>query len=402
MRAYERLINYVKIKSPSCEEAKETPTSKGQIELGELLVKELKSMGVLDAKQDDKGYVYAKIPASLGFESKPMIGLISHLDTFDAFIDADINPRIHENYQGQVIKLNDRIALDPANFPDLADEAHKGKTLITSDGNTLLGADGKAGIAEIMSAIEELLSNDFKHPGICIAFIPDENLLTDGSFNILEFSADYAYTFDGGDIGDLEYDNFNAAKAEIEIRGVSVHTGDAKNVMKNAAKIAAELAGMLPRLSSPEHTEGYEGFFHLSKIYADQVSGHMTVLIRDHDMQLFEDKKAYLGRLCRYINDKHGAGTAVMTIEEQYRNMLTVMKDKMFLIKDARAACEKAGVVTTDRPVRGGTVGSKLSFMGIPCPNIGSGGACLHGPYEYIFAEDMDKMVSVIINLITK
>lgn len=402
MRAYERFIEYVKIKSPSYENTGEKPSSKGQLDLADYLVKELKELGLSDTRVDEYGYVYAKLPASPGYESKPSVGLISHLDTPNSYIEHEIRPVIHENYQGELIQLNERIVLNPKMFPDLADESHRGKTLITSDGNTLLGADGKAGIAEIMTALEEIITNHIMHPCICIAFVPDENVgaYLEG-FNILDFSADYAYTFDGGEIGDLEYDNFNAAKAEISIRGVTVHAGDAKNIMKNAIRIAAEIASMLPELASPEYTEGYEGFFHLTGMSGDIVSGHLTILIRDHDSKLFEDKKEYLRRICRYINDKHGEGTATITIQEQYRNMLSVIKDKMFLIKNAREACEKAGIVATDKPVRGGTLGSKLSFMGIPCPNIGSGGACFHGPYEYIFVEDMDSMVKAIVNLVT-
>lgn len=402
MRAYERFIEYVKIKSPSYEDVGKIPSSEGQRKLAEILVEELRALGVADVKVDEHAYVYAKLSPSPGFESKPSIGFISHLDTLATYVEDEICPVIHENYQGQAIRLNDRITLDPKVFSDLADEAHKGKTLITTNGNTLLGGDGKAGMAEIITAIEEIITGDIKHPGICVAFIPDQNVDMLKYFNILDFSADYAYTFDGGDLGDLEYDNFNAAKAEISIRGITVHTGEAKNIMKNAAKIAAELAGMLPRLSSPEHTEGYEGFFHLAKISGDIVSSHLTVLIRDHDNDLFEDKKDYLRRLCQYINDKHGEKTASLHIENQYKNMLSAIKDKMFLIKNARIAFEKAGIVPSEKPVRGGTLGSKLSFMGIPCPNIGSGGNCFHGPYEYIFAEDMDKMVSVILNLVTQ
>lgn len=402
MRAYERFIEYVKFKSPSYENVSERPSSKGQRDLADYLVKELKELGLSDTRVDEYGCVYAKLPASLGYESKPSIGLISHLDTLDSYIEQEIRPIVHNNYQGNAIQLNDRITLDPKMFPDLADESYRGKTLITSDGNTLLGADGKAGIAEIMTALEEIITNHIMHPCICIAFVPDANVGNClENFNILDFSADYAYTFDGGKIGDLEYDNFNAAKAEISIRGVTVHTGDAKNVMKNAIRIAVEAASMLPKLASPEHTEGYEGFFHLAKMTGNIVSSQLTVLIRDHDNELFEDKKDYLRRICQYLNDKHGEGTATITIQEQYRNMLAVIKDKMFLIKNAREACGEVGITAVDKPVRGGTLGSKLSFMGIPCPNIGSGGACFHGPYEYIFAEDMDKMVKAIVHLLT-
>lgn len=402
MRAYERLIEYIKIKSPSYEDKIERPSSKGQLELAQYLLKELKSIGVEDAKVDKYGYVYAKLPASLGYESKASIGLISYMDTLNSYIDYDISPIIHENYQGEEIRLNDKVVLDPKVFKDLAEERHKGMTLITSDGNTLLGSDGKAGIAEIMTAIEYIIQNSIKHPCICISFMPDvSNGCKLTEFNLLEFSADFAYTLDCGKIGYIEYDNFNAARAKIIINGTTVHTGDAKNIMKNASIIAVEIASMLPRLASPEHTEGKEGFFHLEKIRGDITKCELSVIVRDHDNEMFEEKKNYITKICEYVASKYGGNIIEVEIEEQYRNMLSVIKDNMFLIRNAKTAFENVGIDAKEHKVRGGTVGSILSFMGIPCPNLTSGGEGFHGPYEHIFAEDIDKMSEMLVNLIT-
>lgn len=402
MKAYERFIEYVKIKSPCYEDVAERPSSKGQLELARYLLDELKGMGVENSKIDKYGYLYAKLPASLGYESKPSIGLISYLDILNSYIDYDISPIIHKNYQGEEIRLNDKVVLDPKVFKDLAEESHKGMTLITSDGNTLLGTDGKAGIAEIMTAIEYIIQNNVKHPEICISFIPDSSNRCDlNDFNLLEFSADFAYTLDCGKIGYIEYDNFNAARAKIVINGRTVHTGDAKGIMKNASIIAVEIASMLPRLAAPEYTEGKEGFFHLERIKGDITKCELLMIIRDHDNEKFEEKKSYIKKICEYIDSKYGGGIVEVEIEEQYKNMFSVIKNSMFLIKNAKKAFASVSMDAKEHQIRGGTAGSILSFMGIPCPNLTSGGYAFHGPYEHIFAEDIDKMVEMLVHLVT-
>ena len=400
MRAYERLLNYVKVYTTSDEESSSHPTTKRQFDLANMLVEEMKSLGIENARCDENCYVYGYIPATKGYEDKKAIGLIAHLDTAPAACGENVKPQIIENYDGGdiVLKGNNSI-LSPKRFPHLKNL--KGRTLITTDGTTLLGADDKAGIAEILTACETILKENIPHGKICIGFTPDEEVgLGAHLFNVKEFGADFAYTIDGGIEGEISYENFNASAAEIEIHGVSVHPGSAKNTMINAVNVGIELNGMLPSCEKPEHTEGYEGFYYLESFSGNTDYAKMSYILRDHDHSKLEAKKATLLLAEKLINEKYGEGTVKITISDQYKNMAEHVKPCIHLIDNAIAAMKTLNVTPIIEPIRGGTDGATLSYMGLPCPNLGTGGFAYHGEYEHITVEGMDICTDIIVEIL--
>lgn len=400
MRAYERLINYVKIMTPSDESSETTPSSACQFDLAKALVEELRAFGVADARVGDKCYVYGSLPATPGMETRPALGLIAHMDTVSDFADRPVNPIVHENYDGCDLVLGDSgRVLEVSKFPWLADM--RGQTLITSDGNTILGADDKAGIAEIMTLVERIAAEKIPHGRLCIGFTPDEEIGRGADyFDVAGFGAEYAYTVDGGLAGGIEFENFNAAAAHIVFHGYNVHPGSSKNLMINAALLACRFNEMLPADQTPRETEGYEGFFHLVGISGEVAEATLDYIIRDHDAQKFEEKKAKIAEISDELNKIYGAGTVEYTLRDQYRNMREKLAPCMFLIENAKKAAVAAGLTPSIEPIRGGTDGARLSFMGLPCPNLGTGGGAGHGPYEHASAEAMDAIVDMLKNLI--
>ncbi|MCR5195712.1 MAG: peptidase T [Pseudobutyrivibrio sp.] len=396
MRAYERLLNYVKVYTTSDEDSNTVPSTARQFDLANILVKELKALGVDNAEVDDKCYVYAHIPATSGYESKKAIGFIAHMDTAPDFTGENVNPIVEENYNGEDVVLGTSgRTIKVSDFPHLA--SLKGRTLIHTDGTTLLGADDKSGIAEIMTFVEEILNSNEPHGKICIGFTPDEEIGAGADhFDVAKFGADFAYTVDGGEENAVEYENFNAAGAEVEFTGVSIHPGDAKDIMVNAALVAMEFNAMLPPTEVPSKTEGYQGFIHLTDMAGEVSSAKLSYIIRDHDKGKFADKKKVMEHACNIINQKYGDGTCKLTIKDQYQNMLEKIKPHQFLIDYAFKALEDAGENPKAVAIRGGTDGARLSFMGLPCPNLGTGGYNFHGPMEHITAEGMDTVVKVL------
>ncbi len=398
MRAYERFLEYVKINTQSDEDSGTHPSFDGEFELAKKLKAELEELG-LTVDLDDNCYVMAHLDATKGFEDKPTLGLIAHMDTAPAFSGMDVKPVIHKDYDGKDVIYPCGKVMKADDFPHLA--KLKGETLITSDGTTLLGADDKAGVSEIMTAIETLIKEERPHGPIAVAFTPDEEIGEGAdNFDIKKFSADFAYTVDGGDVNAIEYENFNAADAKIGIKGVSVHPGTAKNVMINALNVAHELHSMLPEDARPEHTEGYEGFFHLIHMEGGCDSAKMQYIIRDHDRDEFEKKKNLIKETADRINSKYGDDTVSITINDSYYNMLEKIRPHMYLIDAARAAISSEGLTVEEVPIRGGTDGARLSYEGLPCPNLGTGGFNFHGPFECITVERMDMAVRVILNII--
>lgn len=396
MRAYERLLNYVKVYTTSDEESTTTPSTSRQFDLGNMLVEELKKIGVTDAQIDDKCYVYGTIPATKGLEDKPAVGFIAHMDTAPDFTGENVKPVVVENYDGKDVVLGESgRVLKVSDFPHLKNL--KGRTLIHTDGTTLLGADDKAGISEIMTFAEELINSDTPHCKICIAFTPDEEIGAGADhFDVEYFGAKFAYTVDGGAENEVEYENFNAAGAKVTFTGFNIHPGDAKDKMINSALVAMEFDALLPKNETPRDTSGYEGFYHLLDIKGDVAETRLNYIIRDHDEDKFEERKAIMLRAAEAINAKYGEGTCDIKIEDQYKNMLCQIKPHMFLIDNAFAAMKDAGVNPEAVAIRGGTDGARLSFMGLPCPNLGTGGYSFHGPYEHITAEGMDTVVKVL------
>ena len=396
MRAYERLLNYVKIYTTSDEESTTVPSTARQFDLAKILVDELQSLGVTDARVDDKCYVYGTIPATAGYEDKKSLGFIAHMDTAPDFTGENVNPIVEENYDGEdvVLATSGRV-ISVADFPHL--KSLKGRTLIHTDGTTLLGADDKSGIAEIMTFVEELLNSNEPHGKICIGFTPDEEIGAGADhFDVKTFGADFAYTVDGGEENAVEYENFNAAGATVKFNGVNIHPGDAKDIMVNAALVAMEFNAMLPPTEVPSKTSGYEGFFHLTDMSGEVSTAKLSYIIRDHDEKKFADKKKVMEHAANIINQKYGEGTCVLEIKDQYQNMLEKIKPHMFLIDYAFKALEDAGENPKAVAIRGGTDGARLSFMGLPCPNLGTGGYNFHGPMEHITAEGMDTVVKVL------
>ena len=398
MRAYERFLRYIHFETASDEKSESRPSTPGQLVLGRALVQEMLNLGIRDAHMDGHGYVYGSIPATA--ESYPAIGLIAHMDVSNAVPCAPMNERIIENYDGGDVLLAGGDVLSPADYPELKDRA--GKDLIVTDGKTLLGADDKAGVAEIMTACERILSGDAPHGKICIAFTPDEEIGSGAdSFNVAAFGADYAYTVDGDDVGAIEYENFNAAGARFVFHGKSVHPGSAKNKLVNAALLAMEFNSMLPPQERPEHTEGYEGFYYLCDMAGDTENAKLDYIIRDHDRARFEAKKANVARIAEYMNTKYGEGTVEYAVKDSYYNMREVIEPHMHIIRRAENAYRAVGVEPYAKPIRGGTDGSRLSFMGLPCPNLATGGMNYHGRFECIAVQDMDKMTDMLVALLT-
>ncbi|HPF54656.1 MAG TPA: peptidase T [Clostridia bacterium] len=402
MRAYERLLNYVKIHTASSDESESVPTTERQKDLGRILVQELLDMGVSNAHMDEFGYVYASIPATSGCESAPSMGFIAHVDTIPDFCGENVKPRLVENYDGGEIVLGESgRTISPKVFPHLTKLA--GRTLIVTDGTTLLGADDKAGVAEIMTLAEKLLTSDIPHGKICIGFTPDEEVGKGAShFNIPEFGADFAYTVDGDLEGEVVYENFNAASAAITIHGFNVHPGSAKDKMINASLVAMELNAMLPSGDTPRDTENYEGFFHLCEITGNVETCKMYYIIRDHNPERFEGRKETLMHVIKLLNEKYGSGTVVMQMRDQYRNMCELIKPCFHLIDNAVAVIRELGLEPVIEPIRGGTDGATLSYMGLPCPNLGTGGSAFHGPYEHVSIEGMDYCVDILLGIVEK
>ncbi len=398
MRACERFLEYVKINTQSDEESGTHPSFDGEFDLAKKLKDELGEMGI-EATLDDNCYLMAHIPATAGYEDRPVLGFIAHMDTAPAYSGRDVKPMIREDYDGKDVVYPCQKVMKVSEFPDLL--RLKGETLITSDGATLLGADDKAGVSEIMTAVERIINEKIQHGPIAIAFTPDEEIGEGAdNFDVEKFKAAYAYTVDGGDVCEFEYENFNAADAKIDIQGVSVHPGTAKNVMINALNVAHDLHALLPKEERPEHTEGYEGFFHLVSLKGDCNSAQLHYIIRDHDRDKFEAKKETIKKCVETINSKYKEGTATLVLTDSYYNMLDQIRPHMHLVDTAKKAIRSAGLTFVEVPVRGGTDGARLSYMGLPCPNLGTGGFNYHGPFECITAERMDKAVDVILNII--
>ncbi len=402
MRAYERLLKYVKIYTTSSDESGTVPSTERQFDLARLLVDELKALGAADAYVDGKCYVYAHLPATEGCESATPIGFIAHLDTAPDFCGKDVNPHIIENYDGKDVSLGESgRVLKVSDFPHLSKLS--GRTLIVTDGTTLLGADNKAGIAEIMTLVEHFTSTGAPHGPISVCFTPDEEIGSGAdNFDLDAFGAKYAYTVDGGEEGEVVYENFNACSAKFEISGVNIHPGEAKNRMVNAQLVAMEINASLPAGDIPSHTEGYEGFFHLCNMSGSVESATLYYIVRDHDEKKFEERKQLLQNIESQINSKYGEGTVKLTICEQYRNMKEKILPCYEIIENALAATKEAGIEPLICPIRGGTDGARLSFMGLPCPNLGTGGYAFHGPFEHITAEGMDKAVEILIGIVGK
>ena len=398
MRAYERLLNYVQFDTASNEASETCPSTPGQLELGRSLVEEMRLMGISNARMDENGYVYGEIPANA--EGFPAIGLIAHMDTVDCVPALPMHARIVENYDGGAVQLEGGDVLDPADYPEL--KLRAGKDLIVTDGRTLLGADDKAGVAEIMTACEQLLLQNLPHGEVRIAFTPDEEIGRGADrFDVKGFGADYAYTVDGDELGGIEYENFNAASAQLSFHGRSVHPGSAKNKLVNAALLAMEFDSLLPPQERPEHTEGYEGFYHLCGVKGETELAESVYIIRDHDRDRFETRKKTVERIAAYMNEKYGAGTVECNVQDSYYNMREVIEPRMDIIRRAGAAYRAVGVAPFEKPIRGGTDGSKLSFMGLPCPNLATGGMNYHGRFECIAVQDMDKMAEMLVALLT-
>ena len=402
MKAYERFLKYVAVWTASDENSKSVPTTKRQLDLGALLVEEMKALGLSDVKMDEYGYVYGYLPATEGMEAVPALGLIAHLDTAPDYNGRDVKPQLIENYDGKDVELGTSgKVLTVKDFPRLS--SYKGRTLITTDGTSLLGADDKAGIAEILTVVEELIKEKTPHGKLCIAFTPDEEVGGGADYlKLSEFGAVYGYTLDGSHEGEIQFENFNAAGAEVIVHGVNVHPGSAKDIMKNAQTIAMELHGMLPKAECPEKTEGYEGFYHLTEFNGTVEQAVMKYIIRDFDPVLFDVKQEKLRQTVAQINAIYGEGTAEVKIEESYRNMREKIEPCMQLIEYAKAACKEAGVEPDVSPIRGGTDGARLSFRGLPCPNLGTGGDGFHGPFEHITVEGMDLSVEIVKKIIKK
>ena len=400
MRAYERFLNYVPVWTTSDETSDTVPSADRELVLARMLVEEMKGLGIADARVDDKGYVYGHIPATPGCEDKPSLGLVAHMDTVADASGENIKPQIIENYDGKDVVLKgsgDILKVDE--FPYLAEL--KGRTLITTDGTTLLGADDKAGIAEILTVAEEIIKEGLPHGKICIGFTPDEEIARGAKhFDVEGFGADYAYTLDGDEEGEIQFENFNASTAFITIHGVSVHTGSAKDVMVNSQTIATEIHQMLPVNERPETTEGYEGFYHLVSVQGNVTTTKMKYFIRDFDRRSFDARAQKLRDIAEEMNKKYGEGKVEVEIVESYYNMREKIEPCMQLIDYAKAAIEHAGITPFVSPVRGGTDGARLSFKGLPCPNLGTGGHAFHGVFEHITVEGMDKAVLIVKDII--
>ena len=404
MRAYERLIMYAEYAAASDSTSETCPSTPEQLEFGRALVKEMLELGIKDAHMDEHGYVYGTIEANIENWDGPVIGFIAHMDVVRDVPFENIKPRVVENYDGGDIVLNPEqgLILSPDQYPSLKN--YVGHDLVVTDGTTLLGADNRAGIAEIMTMAEILLSNpEIKHGTIKIGFTPDEEIGRGADrFDVAGFGADFAYTVDGGAFGEVEYENFNAATAKVTIKGKNIHPGTAKNQMKNASLIAMEFNSLLPAVERPEHTEGYEGFYHLIDLKGIVEEASLTYIIRDHDRDKFEAKKAQMERIADWLNEKYGESTVTIEITDSYYNMVEEIKPHWHLIETAFEAVKEVGGQPYSIPIRGGTDGARLSFMGLPCPNLGTGSHNHHSKFEYACVQAMDDCTAVLVKIAEK
>ena len=397
MKVLERFLKYVQVETTSSEDNPACPSTPGQKELGAMLADELRSMGINDARMDEHGYVYATIPPK-GSRAFPAIGLIAHMDTSDG-VKGKTSPQIVKDYDGGPIQLKNGILIEGFDFlPRL-----KGMDLVVTSGDSVLGADDKAGVAEIMELCEKMMSADAPdHGKICIAFTPDEEIGRGADlFDVDHFGADFAYTVDGGEVGELEYECFNASSCKVTVTGINIHPGSAKNQMKNASLIAMEYAMMLPAWERPEHTEGYEGFYHLAEMKGDEEEAVLKYIIRDHDADLFERRKQTVLRIGDYLNSRYGEGTVDVDLQDSYRNMREIVEQYPEIVERAKEAFRICGVKPIISPIRGGTDGARLSYMGLPCPNLSTGGYNYHGRKELIPVQSLEKMVEVLETLVT-
>ena len=400
MRVEERLLKYVSYWTTSDEECRQIPSSERQFELGKVLEQELRDLGLEKVTLTDHCYVYGLLPATKGYADKPAVGFISHMDTAPDFSGKDVKPQIIPDYDGNDVLLKGSGAyLKVSDFPTL--KTLKGRTLITTDGTTLLGADDKAGVSEIMTAVEQIITEKIPHGDIWIGFTPDEEVGSGADlFDLDYFKARFAYTVDGDYEGEVAYENFNAASASFEINGVNVHPGEAKDIMINAALVGCEIASLLPENETPAHTEGREGFYHLTDFSGDIAHAKVNYFVRDHDKATFEKRLDTLRGIEKKMNEKYHADTVKLNIQHSYSNMLEVIEKNEYVVAIAKKAIKNVGLEPVSRPVRGGTDGARLSFMGLPCPNLGTGGYGFHGPFEHISVEGMDTAVSVIKEIV--
>ena len=399
MTIMERFLRYVAINTESCEEVETVPSSQRQFDLANVLAEDMREMGLSNVRVTDNCFVYAELPATPGCENLPCMGLIAHMDTTPQYSGANIKPQIISNYDGgDVVLSGTGTILSPSQFPGMKELV--GKTLITTDGTTLLGADDKAGIVEILCACETVMKEGKPHGKIAIAFTPDEEVgLGVQQFDVAGFGADYAYTMDGGEVGCLAYENFNACGAQVEFHGLSVHPGSSKDTMINACLLAMEFNSMLPSAEIPRETEGYEGFFHLMHMEGDETSAKLIYIIRDHDAARFDGRKAQMKHIEKIMNHRWGEGTVTVHLRDQYRNMREKIEPVIHIIDSARKAMEAVGMKPFDEAIRGGTDGAQLCYMGLPCPNLCTGGHAFHGPYEHIAVEDMELCTRMLVEL---
>lgn len=402
MTVLERFLNYVVVETTSDPYAESFPSTKSQLDFGHTLMEEMKELGLTDVTQDEYGYVFGTIPSTVPDYKGKILGLIAHMDTAPAASGKNIKPRVIKNYDGAEIVLNaeKKIVMKPEDFPSL--KQYVGQDLVVTDGLTLLGGDDKAGVAEIMTAAEYLINHpEIPHGPIRVGFTPDEEVGQGADyFDVKKFGADFAYTVDGGECGELEYENFNAASIFVDFTGLSIHPGSAKNKMINALLLAMEFQGMMPEAQKPEHTEGREGFIHLEALEGSVEHASSEYIVRDHDFDLFKKKKEYMQRAADYMNVKYGEGTVSLRMEDSYYNMRQQIEPHYFLIENVLKVYEKLDIEPKIQPIRGGTDGSRLSFMGLPCPNLGTGGHNFHGHFEYVCVQSMEKCVQVLIELV--
>ena len=402
MTVLERFLNYVVVETTSDPYSESFPSTKSQLDFGHTLMEEMKKLGLTDVAQDEYGYVFGTIPSTIPYYKGKVLGLIAHMDTAPAASGKNVKPRMIKNYDGTEIVLNaeKKIVMTPEDFPSLKE--YVGQDLVVTDGLTLLGGDDKAGVAEIMTAAEYLIGHpEIPHGPIRVGFTPDEEVGKGSDFfDVKKFGADFAYTVDGGECGELEYENFNAASAFVDFTGLSIHPGSAKNKMVNALLLAMEFQGMMPEAQKPEHTEGREGFIHLDVMEGSVEHASCEYIVRDHDFDLFKEKKEYMQRVADYMNGKYGEGTVILRMEDSYYNMKQQIEPHYFLIENVLKVYEKLDIEPKIQPIRGGTDGSRLSFMGLPCPNLGTGGHNFHGHFEYVCVQSMEKCAEVLIELV--